>query len=267
MKSKIQSAWTHFWAACGLLCLVVLFALSERSRAQTAPDSTRIIVRAVSQDAKVIQDPVGGARITIREAASGRVLAEGIQTGDSGSTRLIMEEPHVRGERIYEGAARFAANVMLEEPTVVEITAEGPLAYPQAIQRASKTMLVSPGHDIEGDGVILTLHGFIVEILSPENERAFDAGESVNVRARVRMMCGCPTEPGGMWDADGMEIEARLLRDDEIVGRTPLSFTGTRSTYEGSLSVNDPGRFVLQVISSDADRKNFGVHEQTITVE
>jgi hypothetical protein len=251
----------------GSVFLLIFLILPVGVEAQTAPESTRVVVRAVSQDAKVIHDPVGGARITIREVASGRVLARGIQTGDSGSTSKIMEEPRVRGERIYEGAARFVARVPLEEPTVVEITAEGPLDYPQALQQASKTMLLTPGRDVAGDGVILTLHGFIVEIQSPEEVRTVDSGDTVDIRATVRMMCGCPTAPGGMWDADKIDIDARLLRDGRVVRRTALEYAGTRNTYEGALQIDEEGQYTLQVLSSDADRANFGKHERTITVE
>lgn len=250
----------------GSFFLTVLLLAPVPVAGQSTADSTHVVVRAVSQDAKVIQDPVGGARITIREVDTGRILAQGMQTGDSGSTRLIMEEPRVRGELIYEGAAKFAANLPLERPTVVEITAEGPLAHPQAIQKTSKTMLLTPGDDIRGDGIILTLHGFIVEIQSPQESLELSTDDRLDIRATVQMMCGCPTAPGGMWDADGMDIEARLLRDGQIVSRTSLAFTGTQSTYEGSMQVSDAGQYTLQVLSADPDRINVGMQEQTVTV-
>jgi len=54
-----------------------------------------------------------------------------------------------------------------------------------------------PGEDVTGDGLTLTLHGFIVEVLSPSGGD-LGPGTDVTVRARLRMMCGCPTEPGGL---------------------------------------------------------------------
>jgi hypothetical protein len=48
---------------------------------------TKVLVRAVSRDAKIIGDGVGGARITIRHATSGEVLAQGIQRGPSTTPR------------------------------------------------------------------------------------------------------------------------------------------------------------------------------------
>ncbi|MFQ5724157.1 MAG: hypothetical protein ACE5G6_06655 [Terriglobia bacterium] len=148
---------------------------------------TKVMVRAVTSDAKIIGDAVGGARITLRDAATGEVLAEGIQKGKTGNTELIMG-PHGRGATIYDtpGAAGFEATLELERPTRVEVTAEGPLGYPQARQKASKTVLLVPGHDVLGEGILLTIHGFIVEVLAPTEEEA-PAGQPLLVQARVRM--------------------------------------------------------------------------------
>lgn len=150
---------------------------------------TRVLVRAVSNDAKIISDGVGGARITIRDAASGKVLAQGIQHGGSGDTRLIMREPRARGSTVYDtpGAAQFLATLSLERPTEVEITAEGPLDPPHATQRASKTLLLVPGQDVLGEGILLEIHGFIVEMLAPGEGAPLRADQPLELQARVRM--------------------------------------------------------------------------------
>lgn len=147
---------------------------------------THLTVRAVSRDAKIIGDGVGGARITIREKATGRVLASGIQRGATGETKKIMSEPRTRGGVVFDtpGAAAFTATLNLTAPTAVEIIAEGPLKFPQAMQRTSKTILVLPGQHIAGEGVLLEIHGFIVEILEP-TEKTFAAPRTI--RARLAM--------------------------------------------------------------------------------
>lgn len=238
--------------------LLFAFVLVLPAPAQDAVP-TQVVVRALSNDAKIIQDPVGGARITIENVETGEVLAEGRQTGDSGSTEKIMRQPHERGATIYDvpGAAKYETTVALEAPTRVRITAEGPLDYPQALQTTSKTVTLIPGEDVTGDGITLTLHGFIVEVLSPT---AADVapGERVPVRARVRMMCGCPTEPGGLWDANRYTIRAQLLRDGAVVAEAPLSFAGTTNEYDGTLTVPEEGATQIRVTASDADRVNFG---------
>ncbi len=249
----------------GLVFLALLFTTPTLAQ-EAVP--TQVVVRAVSNDAKILHDPVGGAHITIENARTGEVLAEGQQTGDSGSTDKIVRQPRERGATLYDvpGAAKYETTLALERPTRVRITAEGPLDYPQALQRASKTVLLVPGADVTGDGIPLTLHGFIVEVLEPSSTEA-RLGSEVSVRARVRMLCGCPTEPGGLWDANGYTIRAQLLRDGAVVAEAPLSFAGTSSEYTGTVSVPDAGATQLRVVAKDADRVNFGRATMSLTQE
>lgn len=251
----------------GVGFLLLSFLAVGTTAAQDAVP-TQVTVRAVSNDAKLIQDPVGGAHITIEDAETGEVLAEGKQTGDSGSTEKIMQQPHERGDTIYDvpGGAKYETTLDLTAPTRVTITAEGPLDYPQAMQTASKTTLLMPGEDVTGDGITLTLHGFIVEVLSPTGDDV-SPGEDLSVRARVRMMCGCPTEPGGLWDSDRYTIRAELLRDGTVVDEAPLSFAGTTNEYEGTLSVPEDGATDVRVTAADADRVNFGQETASLTGE
>ena len=226
------------------------------SPAKAAGTPTVVVVRAVSRDAKVLGDGVGGARITIRDAATGKVLAAGIQTGGTGDTKRIMQEPRARGAVVYgtESAAAYRATLDLAGPTRVEITAEGPLKYPQAMQRASKTMLLLPGRNIDGEGVVLEIAGFIVDV----PKLSADAGKPVTIRAKVTMTCGCPTEPGGLWNADDIAVTARVLRRGTVVAETPLAYAGQTSTYEGHAAALGPGTYVVEVLASDAGAANFG---------
>ncbi len=219
---------------------------------------TTVTVRAVSRDAKVLGSAVGGARITIRDVASGRVLAEGVQLGGTGDTKAIMSEPHVRGANEYggEGTAVFVANLDLERPTVVEISAEGPLKYPQAVRRASKTMLLVPGAHILGEGVLLEIHGFIIDI---------QEATAARVRIRMTMTCGCPIEPAGMWDASAITVIARLARDGKTVAETPMKYAGETSIFDAAFPDLAPGPYELQVIASDAANANFGMATATLT--
>lgn len=258
-----------------------------------AQETTRVMVRAVSNDAKVIGSAVGGAQITIREAATGEVLAEGVQEGATGSTEAIMLTPRLRGLTAYASdpeAAGFLAALALDRPTRVEVTAEGPLDAPQAIQRASKTLLLIPGHDILGEGVVLVLHGLTVEILAPGMEGPAPGGEAgppegeggeaamapiepvaveagpIEVRARVTMLCGCPTEPGGMWDSEQIEMSARLLLDGEVVAEIPLAYSGETSVHVGTLPDPGPGPAAIEVLAADPARANLGMARRQIVI-
>jgi hypothetical protein len=230
---------------------------------------TTVTVRVLSNDAKLLQDPVGGARVVIRHAETGDVLAEGVQTGNSGSTEKIMRQPHERGATIYEapGAGVFEATIPLAEPTPVVVTAEGPLDYPASMQTASASATLIPGEDITGDGLVLTLHGFIVEMLSPE-AGAQPGGDTVTVRARVRMLCGCPTRPDGLWDSSRYEMTAQIIGPNgQVQSEAPLRFTGTTNEYEADValpSAPTTSGATVRVIVSDPDRVNFGVAEREL---
>ena len=248
------------WAGvlCTLVCLVITTSMNA------AP--TNVTVRAVSRDAKVIGDLTGGARITIRDVESGKVLASGVQKGGTGDTKQIMQTPRTRGAVVYDSpsAAAFRATLDLTHPTKVEIVAEGPLQYPQAIQKASKTMLLIPGRHITGDGVVLEIAGFIVDV--PPSIEA-KAGQPIPVRARIVMTCGCPTEPGGMWNADQFTVTAAIRRNGKTVEELPLTFAGQTSMYQGSIDRLDPGTYEVEILASDVHAANFGRAVATLTVK
>ncbi len=231
---------------------------------QALPAQTTVTVRVVAHDAKIIGSAVGGATVIIRNAVTGEVLAQGAQQGSTGDTRRIVEEPRARGATVFDtqGAAGFTATVALDTPTVVEVVAEGPRDYPQAMQRASTTLLLIPGRDVTGDGIVLELHGFIVELLEPREARAAD---SLPVRARIRMMCGCSFTAGGLWDAARMTVVARVYDGATLVREAPLAFTGEENVWAGTLpAAGLPTGARLVVIAEDAGRANFGRSDERV---
>lgn len=152
--------------------------------------ATRLLVRTVSCDAKVIGSLVGGCRILIRDRETGATLAEGLQLGGSGDSDLIMKKPHTRYGEVYGAgdSASFLAELELEGPVELEIVAEGPLAFPQAMQRAVKTLLMVPGQHVQGEGLILILHGFIVDIMNPSSVETFTGGDKIALETSVRLL-------------------------------------------------------------------------------
>ena len=101
-----------------------------------------------------------------------------------------MVQSRRRGEPLYgtPDAASYQAEILLNEPTQVEILTEAPLSYPYALQRGSKTLTLIPGKHILGEGVIIELNGLIVNILSPSPKENSKGVETVLVRAEVRML-------------------------------------------------------------------------------
>lgn len=250
------------------VAVALVLAVPAFLAAQSVP--TEVVVRAVAHDAKIIGSGVGGARITIRDVETGQILAQGVQEGETGDTDLIMREPPERGATVYDtpGAAAFRATLELTGPTRVEISARGPLDTPHSEQRAAKTLLLFPGEDVTGEGVILELHGYKVRLQDPGGADPLAAGESARVVANVEMMCGCPITPGGLWDADRVEVRARLVRDGETVTSATLSYAGETSTFGGELRAPPtPGTYELVVTASDPGRANFGMARRAVFVE
>jgi hypothetical protein len=151
---------------------------------------TKVIVRVVSKDAKVVGSGVGGAFVRIKNIETGEILAQGKQLGGTGDTERIMVQSYRRGEVLYgtPDAAFFQAEIPLAKPTQVEIYAEAPLAYPHNIQKSSKTLTLIPGKHVLGEGVIIELNGLIVNIQNPTPKESLRKGEYVAVRAEVRML-------------------------------------------------------------------------------
>ena len=152
--------------------------------------STKVIVRVVSKDAKVIGSGVGGAFVRIKNLETGEVLAQGKQEGGTGDTERIMVQPRRRAEALYgtSDAAFFQADLLLDKPTQVEIYTEAPLSFPHNIQKGSKTLTLIPGKHILGEGVVIELNGLIVNILNPSRKESLKKGEEVAVRVEIRML-------------------------------------------------------------------------------
>lgn len=254
----------HSTIARLLPALAVLVACAPSPAAQAAPEPTRVDVHVVARDAKLVGSAVGGAQVTIRDAGTGEVLAEGVHEGGTGDTGLIMGT-RARNANVFTtpGAAVYTAELALDAPRMITVEASGPLDFPQARTSASTTLLLMPGEDVTGDGVVLELWGYIVEIL--DTPAASASGRGLDVRARVRMLCSCPTQPGGLWDAPA--VRARLTASNgAVVAETPLEYEGGDSTYGGSLALPGTGEYELEVRAVSAETGNAGRVTQAVRI-
>lgn len=149
---------------------IALMAAALPAGVAPAEDATetRITVRALSKDAKFIATSMGGARVTIADADTGEVLARGVTAGSTGDTDRILGARERGGTIATEGSGKFEAVLHLDAPRRVKITAAGPLAQLQTGAEASTTLWMVPGkHLTGGDGVVLELTGFALDVLSP----------------------------------------------------------------------------------------------------
>lgn len=230
------------------------------------PLDTRVVTHVVTHDAKLIGTAVGGVRVSIRDVVTGKILADGIQNGGTGDTKRIMQDTRKRGDTIFTAAdgARYEASVSIATPTYVDVLAEGPLGYPDQLVRASKRVLLLPGRNIGGDGIVLEMNGYIIDLMGPDTTQALPASSPLQVRARVRMLCSCPTQPGGMWEVH--DVVARLVRDNKVVSQTTLAYAGETSVYNGELARVEPGVYQLEVIAANAGAATFGIVKRRVTI-
>ena len=229
------------------------------------PLPTTVLVRVVAHRSLVLGHDVGGARVTITDMASGQLLASGLQQGEPGDQTQIMRTPHLMDEPVYSGrpAASFSTTLELTRPTLVEITAEGPLAYPKALQRASTTVLLIPGHDLTSDGIVLHLYGYLVQVEQPKPGEPLIAKEDVMLRASVRTLSGALVRPHSDWDSRKIHIYAELLIGDRVVERLQMFYAGEKSRFDAPFFVpmsNDaPDGITMRVIAADTATGNFGM--------
>jgi hypothetical protein len=231
---------------------------------------TEITVRVLSRDAKFIGTSMGGMRVTLRDAQTGEILATGLTRGGTGDTDRLMHTTGGRRARLAdETAAKFVATLDLSEPRLIEAEAYGPLAQPQSAHRVVSSQWVVPGRPLSGgDGWVLELPGFVVDVLAPPAHVRLPAGTTqIEVRANVVMMCGCPIEPGSLWDASKYEVKAIVSHDGEPAGRIDLGYAGQTSQFAGTLPIEAPGVYEAVVYAYDPANGNTGLDRTTFIVD
>ena len=261
------------------LSVFLTSCLTTPAQSQTFPElplngprSTTVLVRVVAHGAMVLGRDVGGARVTITDVATGRILATGLQQGDSGDQNQIMRTPRMMEEPIYSSrpSAAFTATLDLQQPTLVEVSAEGPLAYPAALQKASKTLLLIPGQNLTHDGIVLHLYGYLVQIEQPMPREALIAKDDVKLRASVRTLSGSVVRPHGDWDSRKIRIYGEVLIGARIVERLQMFYDEASRTFQAPffvpLHTEAPGGITLRVIAADPAGGNFGVGQATFPV-
>ncbi|MFZ0488840.1 MAG: hypothetical protein WAM00_01230 [Salegentibacter sp.] len=227
---------------------------------------THVVVRAKANDAKFIGSSIGGAKIIVRDAVTGEILDQGMTSGSTGNTEKLMKQPHERGVALSEeNTAGFVATLDIQEPVFVTVEAIAPFNKKQARVLSSTQLWVIPGKDITGDGVLLQIPGFVVDILSPQTHEALSADHKVEIKANVVMMCGCPVTDGGLWDAKQYEVKAVISRDGEKVKEIPLQIGEKSSTFSAETEL-EKGLYEVLVYAYDPVSSNTGVDKTNIIV-
>jgi hypothetical protein len=259
--------------------LILFSCLTISAHSQTLPNiplngpqPTTVLVRVVAHGAMVLGREVGGARVTITDVATGQILATGIQQGEAGDQNQIMRTPHMMEEPIYSTrpSAAFTTTLHLQQPALVDISAEGPLAYPGAMQKTSKTLLLIPGQDLTQDGIVLHLYGYLVQIERPKLRETLIEKDDVKLRASVRTLSGSLVRPYGDWDSRKIRIYGEVVIGDRTVERLQMFYDEGSRTFEAPFFVPSskdvPEGIILRVIATDLATGNTGMDQANYPV-
>lgn len=227
---------------------------------------TSVMIRVQSKDAKFIGSSIGGAKVIIREEITGNILAEGLTTGSTGNTETIMNAPWERGKRLTdEETAGFLAELDIKEPVFVTVEAIAPISKKQARVTSSTQLWILPGKHITGEGIVLEVPGFVVDILSPQTHERINTTSEIEISANIVMMCGCPVVPDGTWDANKYEIKAIVRGEGTTTAEIDLKAHEKPSTFSGKLSLV-PGNYSITVYAFDPKTGNTGLDKTTIII-
>jgi len=248
------------------ISILSLFSLFLFFGGSLLAQETSVMVRALAKDAKFIGTSIGGAKIIVRNAETGEIMDQGITAGSTGNTELIVKKPRKRYEKISdENAAGFEAKLDITQPTFVTVEAHAPINKKQARVLSTTQIWVIPGKDISGDGVILEVPGFVVDILSPQTHESLAASKEITIKANVVMMCGCPVTEDGTWDANQYEIKALITSEEGESKEIALKATEKSSTFKLNTKL-EKGIYTLTVYAYDPVTGNTGLDRTNIIV-
>ena len=191
-----------------------------------------------------------------------------------------------RGEPVATtDASSYTADLQLDRPRRIEITAYGPLGIPRSANAVSATQWVYPGKDIvEGDGFLLEVPGLIVQIISASTSYPAKSIAELPIQAHVAMMCGCPidykTEASQLvcpelpadqqpWLPDEFEVTAVICGANGAQLKVPLQFVdiaGTPGQFAGTWEQPLPGTHEITVYAYQKATGNTGVDTATILI-
>lgn len=246
-----------------MFALLALLSVAS-SPARAAP--TEIVVRVISQDAKFVGDTMGGAEVVLRDATSGKVLAQGVTRGGTGDTALIMAAKGRSPVRSSQTAAAFRTVIDISKPVLVRVDIRGPLSFPQTMQRASSERWLIPGQSAStGDGWVIELPGLAIRMAATTPD-VFRRGQPSKLSAEVQLMCGCPITAGGMWDAAQYEVTAELRKRGAVTARLSLEFVDAPGRFAADWTPAAVGNAQLLIIARNRITGNTGVLTQRVSV-
>lgn len=253
-----------------ILATLAFLTIPSAVQAQDHVAETNFTVTVKAKDAKFVGTAMGGAQVVIRDRRSGDILVQGRTFGGTGDTAKIMDGGTKRDAVIVdENTAKLQFSMEIFEPVPVTISATGPLDQPQAAATVSHDMILIPGKDYtQGNGIMLELPGFAVDILDPPTNMniKFDAAKPVPLSVNVMKMCGCHIAPGTPWPPERYDVEVRIYKDDIFITSAALEYGGKPGMYGQNIKVPKAGTYRLVVTAFDKVTKEAGLDAASFTL-
>ena len=152
----------------------------------------------------------------------------------------------------------------------MSIEVQAPVNKKQATTHVTTQIWVLPGKHILGDGIILEIPGFIIDILEPRSHQFISIQsleeKGLRIEANIVMMCGCTISRNGLWDSEKMEIAALVSRNGETLKELPLELI-SENLFEGYFPTVEPGLYEIIIYAYDENTGNTGVDKVNYVVD
>lgn len=226
-------------------------------------EPTEVVVRVISQDAKFIGDSMGGASVTMHDAKTNRILAQGKTTGGTGDTNLIMQRQGRSPQMSTPDAASFSAKFDIDQPTLVNLEVTGPIGRPGSAIKVLSQRWVMPGESVNvRDGWVIELPGLAVTPVARVKNSAQAEGDRIlGIDAKVELLCGCPITPGGLWDSNDYKVTATTWQDGKQKSKSDLHFTKSPGEFSGEIIAPTTGTYNVVLFAKNVKTGNSGMIE------
>jgi hypothetical protein len=242
--------------------LIIVISVLLMSITQLQAEPTKVKVTVLAKDAKFIGSSMDGAQITILNSDTAEVLAQGLTEGATGDTKTIMQTPHSRHQVLSsDNSASYQTTLNITKPIKIKVTARGPMNLDDNSSTVSAEYWLIPGKHLDkNDAIKLEMPGFFIKSSLTHDKNS----SMIAVTSEIRMMCGCPIEPDGLWDANRYEIVAYLLKNGEEVARKTMDFVKT-SEFSTEFKLSDKGNYQIVTFAYDPHNSNTGVDTLSFT--